>query len=168
MGIADSIKESAPEAVQQLYKEGVKVVMVTGDNATTANAVARKLGIDESLADVLPEQKIEAVKRLQNSGKVWRWLATALTTLRRWRGLKLELRWARYERGASKRRCHFGEGRFAWDSKSTRFGSFDNEQYQTESVLALLYNSIGVPIAAGVLFIRSLEFCLARCSLARP
>ena len=56
--------------MQQLRQEGVKVVMVTGDNATTAHAVARKLGIDEVLADVLPAQKIEAVRRFQSGGNI--------------------------------------------------------------------------------------------------
>jgi Cu+-exporting ATPase len=68
IGVADPIKESTPEALDVLHKEGVKVVMLTGDNRTTAQAVAAKLGIDQVQADVLPEQKAEIVKRLQAEG----------------------------------------------------------------------------------------------------
>jgi Cu+-exporting ATPase len=68
IGIADPIKQSTPEAIEQLHKDGIRIVMLTGDNRTTAEAVARKLGIDEVMAEVLPERKAEAVKRLQGQG----------------------------------------------------------------------------------------------------
>jgi P-type Cu+ transporter len=70
LGIADPIKESTPEALASLREAGIRVVMLTGDNATTANAVARKLGIDEVVADVLPEQKDKVVAGLQAQGKI--------------------------------------------------------------------------------------------------
>jgi Cu+-exporting ATPase len=70
IGVADPIKKSTPEAIQLLHKEGVKIVMLTGDNRTTAEAVAKKLGIDEIQAEVLPEQKGEVVKRLQAEGRM--------------------------------------------------------------------------------------------------
>jgi P-type Cu+ transporter len=70
IGIADPIKASAAEAVQSLHAEGLRIVMITGDNRTTAEAVARKLGIDDVRAEVLPDQKLEEVKRLQSEGHV--------------------------------------------------------------------------------------------------
>jgi P-type Cu+ transporter len=69
LGVADPIKESTPEAIRLLHAEGLRVVMVTGDNRTTAEAVARKVNLDEVIAEVLPEQKVEIVKRLQNEGR---------------------------------------------------------------------------------------------------
>ncbi|MCD6024945.1 MAG: copper-transporting ATPase [Fibrobacteria bacterium] len=69
-GVADPIKESSAEAVQALRREGVRVVMLTGDNHVTAKAVARKLGIEEVMADVLPDQKAEKVKALQGQGRI--------------------------------------------------------------------------------------------------
>jgi Cu+-exporting ATPase len=69
LGVADPIKATTPEAVRQLHAAGVRVVMLTGDNRTTAEAVARKLGIDEVIAEVLPDQKVEAVKKLQAAGR---------------------------------------------------------------------------------------------------
>jgi len=69
IAVADPIKESTAEAIEQLKREGIKVVMVTGDNHATAEAVARKLGIDFE-ADVLPEKKAAVVKRLQDDGAI--------------------------------------------------------------------------------------------------
>jgi Cu+-exporting ATPase len=68
IGVADPVKETTAEAIQALHQEGIRVVMLTGDNRTTALAVAKKLGIDEVEADVLPEQKAAVVKRLQAGG----------------------------------------------------------------------------------------------------
>jgi len=68
VAVADPIKETTQAAVAALHKEGLRLVMLTGDNATTANAVARRLGIDEVVADVLPEGKSAVIKRLQGEG----------------------------------------------------------------------------------------------------
>ncbi|WP_456370526.1 heavy metal translocating P-type ATPase [Geoglobus sp.] len=70
IGIADTIKESAIEAIDELHRMGKKVAMITGDNRRTASAIARKLGIDTVIAEVLPHQKAEEVKRLQEAGEV--------------------------------------------------------------------------------------------------
>src|SRR5207245_10537329 len=69
IGVADPIKESTPEAIDQLHKDGIRIVMLTGDNRTSAEAVARRLGIDEVIAEVLPEKKAGIVKRLQGEGR---------------------------------------------------------------------------------------------------
>jgi Cu+-exporting ATPase len=65
LGVADPIKQTTPEAIRELHAEGIRVVMLTGDSRTTAQAVARKLGIDDVVAEVLPADKASAVKRLQ-------------------------------------------------------------------------------------------------------
>jgi Cu+-exporting ATPase len=69
VGVADPIKESTPGAIAALHRAGVRIVMLTGDSATTAKAVASKLGIDELRAEVLPDQKADEVKRLQAQGR---------------------------------------------------------------------------------------------------
>jgi P-type Cu+ transporter len=69
IGVADPIKPSTPEAIQALQREGLTIVMLTGDNRTTAEAVARTIGIDRVEADVLPEQKVAVVRRLQQQGE---------------------------------------------------------------------------------------------------
>ena len=69
VGVADPIKPTSHAAIEALHREGLKVVMLTGDNRTTAEAVATSLGIDQIEADVLPDQKAAVVKRLQASGE---------------------------------------------------------------------------------------------------
>jgi len=69
VAVADPVKKSALGAIQALKAEGIRVVMLTGDSRTTALAVARKLGIDEVIAEVLPDQKAAAVKKLQKEGR---------------------------------------------------------------------------------------------------
>jgi len=68
VGVADTLRSSSPEAIAQLRKHGLRVIMLTGDNQRTADAVARQAGVDEVIADVLPSGKLDAVKRLQASG----------------------------------------------------------------------------------------------------
>ena len=69
IAIADPIKESTAEAITQLRKEGLRLVMLTGDSRASADAIARKLGIDEVIAEVLPENKAEVVKKLKSQGR---------------------------------------------------------------------------------------------------
>ncbi len=68
IGVADPIKASTPEAIAQLHAEGIRIVMVTGDARTTAEAVGRKLGVDRVIAEVLPDAKLEVVRELQRDG----------------------------------------------------------------------------------------------------
>ncbi|MBN22446.1 MAG: copper-translocating P-type ATPase [Bdellovibrionaceae bacterium] len=70
VGVADPIKESTHEAIRALHGEGLQIVMLTGDSRTTAESVAKKLGIDRVVAEVLPEQKVEEVSRLQQDGRI--------------------------------------------------------------------------------------------------
>ena len=68
LGVADPVKQSTPEAIEQLHKDGIRIVMLTGDSRTTAEAVGRKLGIDLVIAEVLPDKKVDVVKGLQSEG----------------------------------------------------------------------------------------------------
>jgi Cu+-exporting ATPase len=70
LGVADPIKETSKEAIQQLHEQGLRVVMLTGDSKKTADAVAKKLGIDQVTAEVLPDQKANVVRELQKQGRV--------------------------------------------------------------------------------------------------
>jgi Cu+-exporting ATPase len=69
LGIADTVKEGSVEAVRQLRQQGRDVVMITGDNARTAQAIAREVGIDRVVSEVLPEEKVEVVRQLQAEGQ---------------------------------------------------------------------------------------------------
>lgn len=70
VGVADPIRSSTPEAIRLLHDGGLRIIMLTGDSRTTAEAVARRLEIDEVIAEVLPQQKMAAVKRLQEQGHI--------------------------------------------------------------------------------------------------
>ncbi|MEO7111193.1 MAG: copper-translocating P-type ATPase, partial [Polyangiaceae bacterium] len=70
IGVADPIKNTTAAALRELHDEHIRVVMLTGDSKTTATAVAKKLGIDEVIAEVLPDQKAQTVKRLQTEGRI--------------------------------------------------------------------------------------------------
>jgi P-type Cu+ transporter len=70
IAVADTIKPSSITAVRQMHAEGLRVVMLTGDNKLTANAIARETGVDEVIANVLPAGKVDAIKRLQGEGRV--------------------------------------------------------------------------------------------------
>ena len=69
IGVADPVKATTPEALKQLRQDGLRVIMLTGDNLATAESVARSLEIDEVIADVLPDQKVDVVARLQREGR---------------------------------------------------------------------------------------------------
>ena len=69
LGVADPIRDTTAEAIRELHAQGLRIVMLTGDNRTTANAVAKKLGIDEVIAEVLPDAKAAAIARLQEEGR---------------------------------------------------------------------------------------------------
>ncbi len=70
LAVADTVKPTSIEAIRQMHAEGLRVVMLTGDNERTANAIARTVGVDEVIAGVLPAGKVDAVKRIQKEGRV--------------------------------------------------------------------------------------------------
>jgi Cu+-exporting ATPase len=70
IGVADPIKDTTPDAISALHDEGLRIVMLTGDSRTTADVVARKLGLDDVIAEVLPDQKAQVVKDLRDAGSV--------------------------------------------------------------------------------------------------
>lgn len=69
VAVSDPVKETTPQAIRSLHELGLKVAMITGDNRRTAEAIARKLGIDEVVAEVLPEGKVEAIRKLRQGGR---------------------------------------------------------------------------------------------------
>ena len=153
IGVADPIKETSEEAVRQLHAEGVRIIMLTGDNRTTAEAVARKLGIDEVVAGVLPDQKIDTVKRLQGEGRFVAMagdgvndapaLAQAQVGIAMGTGTDVAMESASVT-------LVKGDLRGIVRARSLSRRTIGN--IRQNLFLAFVYNAIGVPIAAGVLY----------------
>ncbi len=153
LGVADPIKESSNEAIQILQDRGIQVVMLTGDSRTTAEAVAKKLGIDEIEAETLPQQKIEVIKRLQARGKIVAMagdgindapaLAQANVGIAMGTGTDVAMESARITLVKGDLR---GIARAYTLSHATMCNIRQNLFF------AFIYNVIGVPVAAGVLY----------------
>jgi Cu+-exporting ATPase len=153
INVSDPIKETTYDAIAQLHKDGVKIVMVTGDNRATAEAVAAKLGIDDVVAEVLPAQKIEAVKRLQASGRFVAMAgdgindAPALTQAQVGIAMGTGTDVAMQSAGVTLIK---GDLRAILRARMLSRATMRN--IKQNLFFAFIYNSIGVPIAAGVLY----------------
>ena len=153
IGVADPIKESTPEAIQQLHENGIRIVMLTGDNRTTAQAVARKLNIDEVVAEVLPNQKAEIVKRFQSEGRKVAMagdgindapaLAQADVGIAMGTGADVAMQSA----GVT-----LVKGDLRGIVRAIRLSRATMRNIKQNLFFAFVYNSVGVPIAAGVLY----------------
>jgi len=152
VAVADPIRESTLQAIQELKQEGIKVVMVTGDNRTTASALARKLGIDFE-ADVLPAQKAEVVKRMQSQGAVVAMagdgvndapaLAQADVGIAMGTGTDVAM-----ESGG----IVLVKGDLRGILKARRLSQRTMRNIRQNLFFAFFYNALGVPIAGGVLY----------------
>ncbi|MBC6981901.1 heavy metal translocating P-type ATPase [Caulobacter sp. 17J80-11] len=152
-GIADPIKANAPDAVEALKRSGVRLVMMTGDNRTTAQAVARKLGIDDVAAEVLPQDKAAVVERLRREGRVVAMagdgvndapaLAAADVGVAMGTGADVAIESA----GVT-----LLKGDLAGIVRARRLSRAVMRNIRQNLFFAFVYNAAGVPIAAGVLF----------------
>jgi Cu+-exporting ATPase len=153
IGVADPIKESAAEAIAQLHREGLRIVMLTGDNKTNAEAVARKLGIDEVIAEVLPDQKVETVKQLQSKGNVVAMagdgindapaLALANVGIAMGTGTDVAMKSADVT---------LVKGDLKGIVRARVLSRLTMSNIRQNLFFAFVYNSLGVPIAAGILY----------------
>jgi Cu+-exporting ATPase len=153
VGVADPIKASAAEAIDLLHREGMRLMMLTGDSRTTADAVARKLGIDAVEAEVLPEQKGEIVKRLQAEGRIVAMagdgindapaLAQAHVGIAMGTGTDVAIESA----GIT-----LVKGDLQGIVRARRLSRATMRNIRQNLFFAFIYNVLGVPIAAGVLY----------------
>jgi Cu+-exporting ATPase len=153
LGVADPIKESARDAIKRLHQEGLSLVMLTGDNRTTAEAVARQLDIDQVIAEVLPEQKSESVKRLQEQGKI---VAMAGDGINDAPGLAQAHVGIAMGTGADVAIESAGitlvKGDLRGIVRARRLSRATMSNIRQNLFFAFIYNILGVPIAAGVLY----------------
>jgi len=153
IGVADPIKETTPEAIKALHEENIRIVMLTGDSETTAKAVAAKLGLDEVIAGVLPDQKAETVKRLQAEGRVVGMagdgvndapaLAQAEVGIAMGTGTDVAMESA----GIT-----LVKGDLRGIIRARRLSRETMSNIRQNLFFAFVYNGVGVPIAAGVLY----------------
>ncbi len=153
VGVADPIKASTPEAIQTLHHEGVRIVMLTGDSPTTARTVADKLGIDEVIAGVLPDQKAEKVEQLQREGRIVAMagdgindapaLAQAQAGIAMGTGTDVAMESA----GVT-----LVKGDLRGIARARRLSRCTMRNIKQNLFFAAVYNAAGVPIAAGVLY----------------
>jgi Cu+-exporting ATPase len=153
LGIADPIKPSTAGAIKFLREDGVRVVMLTGDSRTTAESVARKLGIDEVEAEVLPGGKAEVIKRLQREGRIVAMagdgindapaLAAAQVGIAMGTGTDVAMESA----GITLVRGDLGG-----IVRARRLSRATMRNIRQNLFFAFVYNSVGVPVAAGVLY----------------
>jgi Cu+-exporting ATPase len=153
VSVADPIKETTPEAIDALHEEGVRIVMLTGDSETTARAVAAKLGLDEVVAGVLPDQKAATVQRLQREGHVVGMagdgvndapaLAQAQVGIAMGTGTDVAMESA----GVT-----LVKGDLRGLVRARRLSRSTMRNIRQNLFFAFVYNGLGVPIAAGVLY----------------
>jgi len=153
IGVADPVKTSTLEAIRSLHEEGVQVIMLTGDNRTTAEAVARKLGIDHVEAEVLPEQKASLVKQLQAQGRIVAMagdgindapaLAQAQVGIAMGTGTDVAMESA----GVT-----LVKGDLTGIVRAVRLSRATMRNIRQNLFFAFIYNVLGIPIAAGVLY----------------
>jgi Cu+-exporting ATPase len=153
IGVADPVKQSTPEAIRDLHNEGVKIVMLTGDNHTTAMAVADQLKIDRVEAEVSPDQKAEIVKKLQTEGHIVAMagdgindapaLAQAHVGIAMGTGTDVAMESA----GIT-----LVKGDLRSIVRARRLSRSTMRNIRQNLFFAFVYNSLGVPVAAGVLY----------------
>ena len=153
LGVADPIKETTPEAIKRLHDEGVRIVMLTGDSRTTAEVVGRELQIDEVIAEVLPDQKAETIKRLQEGGHIVAMagdgindapaLAQAHVGIAMGTGTDVAMESA----GVT-----LVKGDLRGIVRARLLSRATMRNIKQNLFWAFVYNSIGVPIAAGILY----------------
>jgi Cu+-exporting ATPase len=153
LGVADPIKATTAEAIAALHAEGMHVVMLTGDSRTTAEAVSKKLGIDEVVAEVLPDQKANIVKRLQAEGRTVAMagdgindapaLAQAHVGIAMGTGTDVAMESA----GVT-----LVKGDLRGIVRARRLSRATMRNIKQNLFWAFAYNSVGVPLAAGVLY----------------
>jgi Cu+-exporting ATPase len=153
VGVADTIKESAKQAIDELRRQKIEVIMMTGDNAKTAEAVARRLGIDKVFADVLPEQKAAKIKELQAQGKIVAMagdgvndapaLAQAEVGIAMGTGTDVAMESADIT---------LLKGDLRGILRAIKLSEETMKNIRQNLFFAFIYNIVGVPIAAGVLY----------------
>lgn len=153
LGVADPIKVTTREAVEQLHAEGLRLVMLTGDNRTTAAVVARQLGIDEVIAEVLPEQKSIAIKRLQDAGKLVAMAGDGINDAPALAAAHIGIAMGTgTDVAIASADITLVKGDLRGIVRAIRLSRASMRNIRQNLFFAFVYNMLGVPLAAGVLY----------------
>jgi Cu+-exporting ATPase len=153
LGVADPIKASTPEAIRELHREGIRIVMLTGDSRTTAEAVAKKLGLDEVIAEVLPEQKGETVKRLQGEGRTVAMAGDGINDAPALAGAHVGIAMGTgTDVAMESASVTLVKGDLRGIARARALSRATMGNIRQNLFWAFAYNALGVPIAAGVLY----------------
>jgi len=153
LGVSDPIKASTPEAIKALHGEGIEVMMLTGDNHNTAAAVAAKLGIDRFEADVLPDQKAEVIKQLQDEGKIVAMAGDGINDAPALAQAHIGIAMGTGTDAAMESAgVTLVKGDLTGIVRARRLSRATMKNIRQNLFFAFIYNSAGVPIAAGVLY----------------
>jgi Cu+-exporting ATPase len=153
LGVADPIKVSAPDAIRALHAEGLRLVMLTGDSATTAQAVARKLGIDDVRAEVLPDGKVEVVNRLRAEGYVVAMAGDGINDAPAMASAQVGIAMGTgTDVAMASADVTLVKGDLRGIVRARRLSRQTMTNIKQNLFFALVYNALGVPIAAGVLY----------------
>ena len=153
ISVADPIKASTPEALKALHREGIRIVMVTGDNAVTASAVASALGIDEAIADVLPDQKRAIVQRLRNQGHRVAMAGDGINDAPALAEAEVGIAMATgTDVAIESAGITLVKGDLRGIVRARRLSRATMRNIRQNLVLAFVYNAAGVPVAAGILY----------------
>ncbi len=153
LGIADPIKESTREAMQMLRQAGVEIVMVTGDSKTTATAVGRAVGIERVIAEVLPGEKSEIVKRFQAEGRVVAMAGDGINDAPALAQADVGIAMATgTDVAIESAQVTLLKGDLRGVAKARRLSRGTMRNIRENLVFAFVYNALGIPIAAGVLY----------------
>jgi len=153
IGVADPIKTTTPEALKMLHNDGVKIVLVTGDNRLTAEAVARKLGIDQVEAEVMPDRKAAVVKRLQSQGRIVAMAGDGINDAPALAQADVGIAMGTGADVAMERAgITLVQGDLRGIVKARRLSRATMRNIRQNLFFAFIYNVLGIPIAAGVLY----------------
>src|SRR5205823_838708 len=153
VGISDPIKSTSMEAIQALRQDGIEIIMLTGDSRGTADAIARKLGIERVEAEVLPDQKVKTIERLQSEGRMVAMagdgindapaLAKANVGIAMGSGTDIAMESAAIT---------LVKGDLRGIVRARRLSRATMRNIRQNLFFAFAYNTIGIPIAAGLLY----------------
>ena len=153
MGISDTLKDNAKDTINKLHKLGLKVILLTGDNEKTAKHIAKLVGIDEAIAEVLPNQKSEKIKELQNEGRIVAMVGDGVNDAPALAQADIGIAMATgTDVAIESAQITLLKGDISKLLKAIKLSKFTMSAIKQNLFWAFIYNLIGIPLAAGLMY----------------